>query len=52
MGFCPDTIFVISSSQSCISQILRATSPLEEKFTFFSPLGFEIQKVLIRKPQN
>ena len=36
-------IFVISCSQSFISQILRVTGPLGEKFDFFNPLGSDIQ---------
>ena len=33
-------------------QFLGGFCPLEEKFTFFKPLGSEIQNVLIRKPQK
>ena len=37
-------IFVISDSQSIISQILKVVGPKGKKIIFFSPLGFEIQK--------
>ena len=37
-------MFVISNSQSFISQILKVVGPFEEKFEFFSPLGFKIRR--------
>ena len=37
-------IFVISSNKSFLSQVLRVTGRLGEKFNFFSPLGFDIQR--------
>ena len=45
-------IFLISSSQSFISQILKVVSPLGKKFIFSVPWDFKYKRIMIIKPQN
>ena len=44
-------IIVISSNESFISHNLKVVGPLEGKFDFFSPSGFEFKAILITEPQ-
>ena len=42
----PNSDFVISGKQSCVSQILKVVGLLGEKFKFFIPLGIKIEEDL------
>ena len=42
-------IFGINNNETFISQVLTFLSPLEEKFDFFNPFGFEAKSDLNHK---